>query len=95
VPKTDPVLSSSLALGKCGENQCNRQQVICLKVSFFLYLFASYRSLQMIKDMSKNIAVAYKYRVQIFIKIQTLVTQFLQIQVPDMFTLPLTETLLK
>jgi hypothetical protein len=42
-----------------------------------------------------NHYVAYKYRVQIFIKILTLVTQFLQIQVPDMFTLPLTKTLLK
>jgi hypothetical protein len=42
-----------------------------------------------------NHYVAYKYRVQIVIKIQTLVTQFLQIQVPDMFTFPLTKTLLR
>jgi hypothetical protein len=42
-----------------------------------------------------GIIIIYKYIVQIFIRIQTLVTQFLQIQVPDMFTLPLTKTLLK
>jgi hypothetical protein len=60
----------------------------------------------MIKDMSKkyytkiystwdNHYVAYKYSAQIFIKIQTLVTKFLQIKVSDMFTLLLTKTLLK